>query len=160
MEQQNETEFLSLIGTYNKIIYKICYMYATDDENLKDLYQETVINLWKGYKDFIGLSKMSSWIYRVCLNTCISYYRQDKKHRETLTLSDQHDIEDNNEHAEQIKELYQLINRLNKLEKAIILMWLDEKSYEEIAEIIGINRNAVASRIKRIKEKLSKLSNE
>lgn len=161
MKPRKEEEFISMINTYNRVIYKICCVYATDSNNVNDLYQETVLNLWKGYENFKGQSKVSSWIYRVGINTCISFYRRNKKHMKAMPLTSEHDdIDDSNDYMNQLKEMYRLINQLNKIEKAIILLWLDEKPYDEIADVMGMNKNTIASKLKRIREKLTKLSNE
>lgn len=161
MEQcDKEKQFTSLIMEYKRVIYKICYMYATDGENFKDLYQEVVINLWKGFDRYEGKSKLSSWIYRVGLNTCISFYRQQQRRGEHTSLDVLYGLEaENDETAARLREMYRLIAGLSKFERAIILLWLDENSYEEIAEIVGIPRGTVASRLKRIKDKLTKLAN-
>lgn len=161
MEQcDKERQFTSLIMEYKRVIYKICYMYATDGENFKDLYQEVVINLWKGFDRYEGKSKLSSWIYRVGLNTCISFYRQQQRRGEHTSLDTLYGLEAaNDETTVQLKEMYRLIAGLSKFERAIILLWLDENSYEDIAEIVGIPRGTVASRLKRIKDKLTKLAN-
>lgn len=161
MEQcDKEKQFTSLIMEYKRVIYKICYMYATDGENFKDLYQEVVINLWKGFDRYEGKSKLSSWIYRVGLNTCISFYRQQQRHGERTSLDTLYGLEaENDETTVRLKEMYRLIAGLSKFERAIILLWLDENSYEDIAEIVGIPRGTVASRLKRIKDKLTKLAN-
>ena len=161
MEQcDKEKQFTSLIMEYKRVIYKICYMYATDGENFKDLYQEVVINLWKGFDRYEGKSKLSSWIYRVGLNTCISFYRQQQRRGEHTSLEALYGLEAaNDETTVQLKEMYRLIAGLSKFERAIILLWLDENSYEDIAEIVGIPRGTVASRLKRIKDKLTKLAN-
>ena len=161
MKTDTERDFLNVVDTYSHIIYKICYVYAVDEDNLKDLYQETVINLWKGYASFRGTAKISSWIYRVGINTCISYYRQDRKYRNKVDLAKAGEVyEDHSERTEQLKEMYRLINKLDKMEKAMILLWLDEKSYDEIAEITGMGRNTVASKLKRAKEKLIEMNND
>lgn len=161
MEQSNkEKQFTSLIEEYKRVIFKICYMYATDGDNFKDLYQEVIINLWRGYDSYQGKAKLSSWIYRVGLNTCISFYRQQQRRGEHTTLDVLYGLEaENDETTRCLKEMYRLIASLNKFERAVILLWLDENSYEEIAEIVGMPRNTVASRLKRIKEKLTKQAN-
>lgn len=158
MEQNDkERQFTSLITEYKRVIYKICYMYATDGDNFKDLYQEIVINLWRGYDGYAGKGKLSSWIYRVGLNTCISFYRQDQRRGEYISLDTLYNLEaENSETTKRLKEMYRLIEGLDKFERAVILLWLDENSYDEIAEIIGVPRNTVASRLKRIKDKLTK----
>ena len=119
--QQQEKEFIALVEEYKQVIYKVCYVYATDADHLNDLYQEVVINLWKAYPRFRGDCKSSTWVYRIGLNTCISFFRQ--------------------------------------LERALILLWLEERSYQEIAEIIGISKNNVAVKLNRIREKLKAMSN-
>lgn len=159
-QNDNEKQFISFIEEYKRLICKICYMYATDGDNFKDLYQEVVINLWRGFDTYEGRGKLSSWIYRVGLNTCISFYRQQQRRGEHTSLDALYGLEaENDETTIRLKEMYRLIAGLNKFERAIILLWLDENSYEEIAEIVGVPRNTVASRLKRIKEKLTKQAN-
>ncbi len=160
-QKENEQAFLALVQDNRRLIYKVCYLYATDEEHLKDLYQEVLINLWQGFKSFKGEAKISSWIYRVSLNTCISFYRKHSKITDTIPLENLFEVvSDDGEKAAHLHEMYQLISRLNRLEKAIILLWLDEKSYEEIAEITGLTRNNIATKLKRIKEKLNVLANQ
>lgn len=161
MEQNmKEKQFTSLIEEYKRVIYKICYMYATDGDNFKDLYQDVVINLWKGFEGYEGKGKPSSWIYRVGLNTCISFYRQQQRRGEHTSLDSLYGLEaEDSETTKRLKEMYRLIAGLDKFERAVILLWLDENSYEEIAEIVGVPRNTVASRLKRIKDKLTKQAN-
>ncbi|EKN09297.1 sigma-70 family RNA polymerase sigma factor [Parabacteroides goldsteinii] len=159
--KENEQAFLTLIQENRRLIYKVCYLYAIDEEHLKDLHQEVLINLWQGFKSFKGEAKISSWIYRVALNTCISFYRKHSKITGTMPLESLFELtSDDEEKPAHLREMYQLIGRLNRLEKAIILLWLDEKSYEEIAEITGLSRNNIATKLKRIKEKLNVLANQ
>lgn len=161
VEKENEQAFLALIKEYRRLIYKVCYLYATDDEHLKDLYQEALINLWQGFQGFKGEAKISSWIYRVSLNTCISFYRKHSKITDTMPLESLFGLmTEDDEKTVPLREMYRLISQLNRLEKAIILLWLDERSYEEIAEITGVSRNNIASKLKRIKEKLNGLANQ
>ncbi|MFV0398167.1 MAG: RNA polymerase sigma factor [Bacteroidales bacterium] len=160
-KQQLEQEFLRLVENNQKIIYKVCYVYATDSEHLNDLYQEVVINLWKSFSQFRGESLPSTWVYRVGLNTCVSFYRKEKSKPEVVPLSFDLPIyadQDNTE--EQLLWLYRMINRLGQMERALILLWLEEKSYHEIAEITGISRNHVAVKLSRIREKLKMMSNQ
>ncbi len=161
-KKENEQAFLTLIKEYGRLIYKVCYLYATDEEHLKDLHQEVLIHLWQGFRSFKGEAKISFWIYRVSLNTCISFYRKHSKITDTMSLESLFDlmIDESDEKAVHLREMYRLISQLNRLEKAIILLWLDERSYEEIAEITGISRNNIASKLKRIKEKLNGLANQ
>lgn len=158
--QQREKEFVELIEAYKQVIYKVCYIYASDSNNLNDLYQEVVINLWKAYPRFRGECKTSTWVYRIGLNTCISFYRKEKSKPQVVPLSvDLESITQEEEKASQLRELYQMINRLGYMERALILLWLEENSYQEIADILGISRNNVAVKLNRIKEKLRTMSN-
>lgn len=155
-----QLEFEAFIRQHRRIISKICYLYAVDTDDFNDLYQEVLINLWKGMKSFEGRAKASSWVYRVGLNTCISYYRRNRRYKGKLPLADCTGIIDEEaEHSERLRELYELINQLDSFEKAIVMLWLEELPYEEIAEITGLTRNNVASKLHRIKLKLRKQAN-
>lgn len=159
-----EREFGELMTSHRGIITKVCYMYARSGEEFKELYQEVQINLWQSMDKFRGLSARSTWIYRVSINTCISCYRRNRRHEDTLSLSDASMAEladhatDDQEHARCLREMYALINRLPALDRAIMLMWLDEKSYQEIADVTGLTRTNVASRLNRCKQRLARMS--
>jgi RNA polymerase sigma-70 factor (ECF subfamily) len=155
-----EQTFIEAIEQYKHLIYKVCYMYSSDGCELNDLYQEVVVNLWRGFKDFKGDSALSTWIYRVALNTCISYYRKTSSRPQTVALVDNLEVYEDTVKTEQIRELYRLVNMLNKFERALILLWLDNKTYEEIADIMGLSRNTIASKLKRVKTKLVDMSNQ
>lgn len=156
-----EWTFEELISKHSLLITKVCYYFSNSLSEFQDLRQDVLVNIWSGLEKFRYDSGLSTWIYRVCFNTCISYRRKNINRRKEIPInsilefpdSDSFDIENYN-------ELHRLINLLSPEDKAIILMWLDENSYEEIAEVVGLNRNTVATRIKRIKEKLIKLSNQ
>lgn len=159
-----EREFGELMESHRGIVTKVCYMYARSQEEFKELYQEVQINLWQSMDKFKGLSARSTWIYRVSINTCISCYRRNRRHEDTLSLSDESMAEladhatDDQEHARCLREMYALINRLPALDRAIMLMWLDEKSYQEIADVTGLTRTNVASRLNRCKQRLARMS--
>lgn len=158
--QQQEKEFIALVEEYKQVIYKVCYIYATDADNLNDLYQEVVINLWKAFPRFRGECKVSTWIYRIGLNTCISFFRKSKSKPEVVPITvDLESFADEEDKTAQLRELYRLINCLGRLERALILLWLEEKSYQEMADITGISRGNVAVKLNRIKEKLRTMSN-
>lgn len=160
-KSEKEQQFIAIIENNRQVIYKVCYMYAADDDHFKDLYQEVLINLWRGIDRFRGDALLSTWIYRTSINTCVTYYRRNHKHDEALSLEGVSVVDnDDGTRLQQIKELYRLISRLDRMEKAIILLWLDEKSYDEISEITGLSRNNVASRLRRIKIKLQHFSEE
>ena len=152
--------FENIVRQYSLMITKVCYYFADNASELKDLRQDVLLNIWSGWDKFRMQSKPSTWIYRVCFNTCITYRRKNRQRKNEVPLSRLLEIEDRPYDMEKYTEMHRLIGRLGSEEKAIILMWLDENSYEEIAEVIGIKRNTVATRLKRIKEKLVKLSNE
>lgn len=159
-DEIKRAEFETLVAENSRLINKICYMYATDMDSFNDLQQEVLINVWQGLDGFENRAKMSTWIYRVSLNTCITYTSKERKHTSHEALSENlYSIDDTQEHLRQLREMYELINKLNRLDKAIILLWLDEVPYEEIGAIMGIGRNNVASRLRRAKEKLTNMAN-
>lgn len=154
-----EKDFINLLTLHKALIYKVCFMYTSNQEDLNDLYQEVVVNLWCSYPGFRNESKLSTWIYRVALNTCISDLRK-KKALDYVPLSMELGVYDDCLRYKSLKEMYRLIRQLDKYERMFVLLWLDENSYEEIAAITGSNRNTVAVRLHRIKEKLKKMSNQ
>jgi len=159
-----EQEFEKIMADNRALIAKVCYMYATDSEHFKDLFQETQINIWQALDRFRGEASVSTWIYRITINTCISCFRQTRRHAATMLLDPSEmlaiaDIAtDDHEHAACLREMYTLINSLPALDKALIMMWLDEKSYQEIADVTGLTRTNVAARLSRCKQRLSKMS--
>lgn len=152
--------FLRLVDSYKQVIYKVCFMYATDDETISDLYQEVVLNLWTAFPQFRSESKPSTWVYRISVNTCISRLRHNIRQPKTVSITtSMADLFPEESEREQLKELYQLISQLGELERALILLWLDNKSYEEITEILGISVSNVGVRINRVKARLREMSN-
>lgn len=144
------------------MMLKVCYMYANDENHLKDLYQEVLANLWQGIDSYRGSSKISSWIYRVAINTCVSYFRRYDRHSSMISHIDdapEIGVEDSSK-TDELRTMYRLIYSLGKLDKAIILLWLDEYSYDDIAEMTGLSRNNVAVRLRRIKLKLIDKANQ
>ncbi|MDU1889935.1 MAG: sigma-70 family RNA polymerase sigma factor [Dysgonomonas sp.] len=153
-----DNQFVQMIQQNEGVIYKVVSFYADKEHPIGDLYQEVVLNLWKAFPSFRGESKYSTWIYRIALNTCVSFYRRNKKNVTYVDIS--FDIPETVENNEQIQKLYKLINRLGKIERALVLLYLDDKSYKEIGEITGITVTNVATKLSRIKEKLKQMSNE
>lgn len=155
-----EKSFIEMVQQNERIIYKVCTFYVSDEYPLVDLYQEVVYNLWSSYPKFRNESSQSTWIYRIALNTCISGLRKFLRKPPKVSVSIFEDaIAAPEDKTGQIKEMYNFINQLSKIEKAIVLLWLEEKSYKEIAEITGITVSNVATKLKRAKEKLRKMSN-
>ena len=157
--EEEKKQFVNLIEQNKALIYKFCYMYANETETPDDLFQEVVINLWKSFPDFRGESKIQTWMYRISLNTCITFLRKSGKRLKTQALTDEQLEYTESGDMSSIKELYSLINKLNAFEKAIILLYLEDRSYDEIAQIVGITKSNVGVRISRIKEKLSQMTN-
>jgi RNA polymerase sigma-70 factor (ECF subfamily) len=134
-------------------------MFSKDTDEVNDLFQEVLVNLWKGMSSFKGQSDIRTWIYRIALNTCISTDR--KKKITTIPLSmDANLFQDQDEDTKQVKLLHNRISKLQPFDKAIVLLWLENISYDEIGEIVGISTKNVASRLFRIKEKLRSMSND
>lgn len=164
-DKKNKEAFLKLIQENRKIIFKICNSYCKDRSDREDLAQEIIYQLWRSSGSFDSGYKFSTWMYRVALNVAISYYRKKKKTDNTISL-EEHMIEiadtdsHNSESGNNFILLQQFINELNELDRALILLYLEEKSYKEAAEILGITETNAATKISRIKEKLKlKFSN-
>ncbi|MDR0714844.1 MAG: sigma-70 family RNA polymerase sigma factor [Bacteroidales bacterium] len=155
-----EEKFIDMVKQNERVIYKVCSFYASEEDPLNDLYQDVVCNLWAAYPKFRGECSASTWIYRVALNTCISNFRKKKRASQNIDLYQLQDAFIQSEDlTDEIKEMYRLIHQLKNLERAIILLYLEEKSYQEIADITGLSLSNVAVKLKRIKEKLIKMSN-
>ncbi len=154
-----EKTFIELIQQNDRLIYKVCSVYASDEFPMADLYQDVVCNLWKAFPKFRNESSISTWMYRIALNTCITGIRKELKRPQYVEIANfenyfvEPELFDDN-----IREMYKLIHQLKTLERAIILLYLEEKSYQEIADITGLTISNVAIKLKRIKEKLKKMS--
>jgi RNA polymerase sigma-70 factor (ECF subfamily) len=159
-----EKEFIELIKKHQGILHKICNAYFLQDPFREDYYQEILIRLWKAYPSFKNQSKFSTWLYRVALNSAIDIIRKQNLQPAQIGLSKvQYNIPENkgNADSERRDRLYQAINQLPDIEKAIIILYLEDYNYKEIAEIIGISESNAGVRINRIKNQLIKsLNNE
>jgi len=165
MESRNKekqiNEFLKLISENKGIIYKICNVYANNGDDKDDLKQEIILQLWKSYPRFQGKSKFSTWMYRIAFNTAITNIRKSKRHPIIEALSGtEHNVsekEDIDYFNGEINHLYKAIGKLKDVEKAIVMLYLEERSYKEIGEIVGISEKNVSVKLVRLKEKLKKL---
>ena len=160
---QNKEAFVDIIKEHEALIYKITKVYADRRQDEQDLYQEIVYQLWKSFASFRNESKISTWMYRIALNTAIAYLNREKRKAILLpiyeTLFNKPDEKDSVK-EERIDKMYALIKKLNTLEKGIILLWLEGKNYEEIAAITGFSSSNVGTRLGRIKQKLANQINE
>jgi len=151
-------QFLELIHRHQSIIHKICFIYAKNSSDREDLQQEIILQLWKSYSSFKGDAAFSTWMYRVALNTAINQTRRPGLLVDSTSTPDvPYDPSDSYHLSEEIQILYRAISRLKKIEKAIILLWLEERSYEEIAASIGITVKNVSVKLVRAKEKLAEI---
>ena len=154
-----EKEFEKIVKEHKNTIYTVCFMFSKDADEVNDLFQETLINLWLGFSNFKGESSIRTWIWRISLNTCISSERKKSKLHTVPLSMDINLYEDTDEDSRQIQMLYNRINRLKPFDRAIVLLWLDNLSYDEIAAIVGISVKNVSVRLVRIKDELKKMSN-
>ena len=162
MENKKE-EFQDMVERYGATIARLCNVYADDDDEAADMRQDTLINLWRGWNGFRGDAQLSTWIHRVCINTCISFIRKDSKRPGKKRKGEESDIPEQMEQAderqEMLRELNGLIKKLKTRERALILLWLEDFSYDDIADVMGLNRNTVATLLRRTKQKLIELKN-
>ena len=153
-----ESKFAQTIKQNKSTIYTVCYMFSKDDDEVNDLFQEAVINLWKGFEGFENRSNIKTWIYRVTLNTCISLERKKKRNATEPLSMNINLFEDNDEDTRQVAMLHKRISRLKPFDRAIVLLWLENMSYEEIGQVVGISTSNVSTRLYRIKEQLKNMN--
>lgn len=156
---RQETEFTRLVREQKSTIYTVCLMFSDDNDEVEDLVQETLINLWKGYDSFEGRSEVRTWVWRIAMNTCISADRKRKKRKsetsslETIGISAE-EVSNEGQDDKQIRLLHERIHKLGVFDRAIVLLWLEDMSYEEIGQIVGISAKNVSVRLVRIREQL------
>lgn len=152
-----DKEFIDILNSHRGLIYKVCNLYCSDREDRKDLFQEIVLQIWKSWGSFRHEAKLSTWMYRIALNTAITHFRKEKRSGYPVSITEIEipDIHDGSDLEESIKQLFAAIDHLDKVDKSIILLYLEEKSYEEISEITGFSKSNVGVRLNRIKTKLS-----
>jgi RNA polymerase sigma-70 factor (ECF subfamily) len=160
--QEAEKEFKRQIEAHELLLLKICRIYAYTDADRQDLFQEIVIRLWKAYPNFKGHSKLSTWLYRVAINTAISGLRKKKdfiQHYEPAAMPEPANAQSEDyDEEERLQQLYGAIEQLNAVEKAIVMLYMEDRSYEEMEEIIGLSQGNLRVKMNRIKEKLRLLT--
>lgn len=161
-----EKEFEKMVHTQKEVIYTVCYMFSKNEDEVADLFQETLINMWKGITNNNAnmleaeRDAQKAWVYRVTLNTCISWDRKKKKKHPTVSLTmDVNLFSDTDSRTRQVDMLHERISRLQPFDRAIILLWLEDISYDEIADIMGISAKNVSVRLVRIREELKRNNN-
>lgn len=154
---EEQHAFVEAVYAAQGILHRICAVYAQDSETGNDLRQEMLLQLWRSYPSFRSRSSFSTWMYRVALNTALMYRRKEKRRRPTLSIdevpppnAESHSVAND----EDVQFLYRCIQELPKLDRAVILMQLEQKSYQEIADVTGLSEGSVSVRIVRIKQKL------
>ena len=152
-----EREFTQLVHEQKSTIYTVCYMFARDKDEAADLFQDVLINLWKGIGKFRNDSEISTWVYRVSLNTCISADRKKRKMPTTRLDMNIDLFDDDDTDSRQIQVLRQRIQRLQPLDRAIVLLWLESLSYQELADIIGLTPKNISVRLTRIRLQLKQM---
>lgn len=156
------TLFQQLTQRYSKLIMNICRTYATDNTAVtpQDLYQDSMLNIWRGLNNYRGESTASTWIYRITINTCISTLRKNQRHQGHLPLTQAHQVPDHTtpppDTNPDTQQLQQQISTLNPIDKAILHLWLDGHTYKEISDITGHTPANVAVRLHRLRHKLKK----
>ncbi|MCR5271304.1 MAG: sigma-70 family RNA polymerase sigma factor [Prevotella sp.] len=156
-----EKQFAQTIKKHRSTIYTVCYMFSQDADEVEDLFQEVLVNLWKGFKGFEQRSDINTWIYRVALNTCISQNRKKKRRQMEVHITmDINLFKNSDEDTRQVDMLHKRISRLQPFDRAIVLLWLENLPYEEIGQIVGITAKNVSVRLHRIREQLKQMSND
>jgi len=160
MDQQkgHKGTFIQLMEANKGIIHKVCLMYTSNLADKEDLYQEISLQLWRSFRSYNSESKFSTWLYRVALNTAISSVRKNRRRIETVQLDQSdHFVVRHSEKEEMTRMLFIAVSRLNKVDRAIILLWLEKKEYAEISEVMGISQSAVSVRLVRIRKRLKSI---
>lgn len=158
MESSKEKEFKLLIHRHKETIYTVCLMNAADQDEAQDLMQEALVQLWRSFGSFRGDSSEKTWVWRICSNTCISYCRKEQKNKDRIQLEVSNLLTIDEEDSKQIQMLHDRIHRLRPFDRVIVLLWMEDLSYEEIGEIVGISAKNVSVRLFRIKEQLRQMS--
>lgn len=152
----SKQEFIQLINTHQRIIYKVCNLYMNNSADKEDLFQEVCLQAWKAIDSFRGESQFSTWLYRVALNTAITFIRKEKRKTPQILVEEFPEVADDNnkEKEEQLNAMHKAITNLNKIDKALVMLYLEDYSYIEIGKIMGITPNNVAVKMNRLKIKL------
>ncbi len=156
--EEKERRFTTVVNEHKRTIYTVCYMFSNDKAEIEDLFQEILVRMWNGFETFRSESSLNTWIWRVSLNTCLNYERRRKREGERVELAvDINPFSDTDDDAMQIRQLHERIGRLGFVDRSIILLWLENMSYDEIGAIVGISAKNVSVKLVRIREKLKQM---
>ncbi|MCQ2126053.1 MAG: sigma-70 family RNA polymerase sigma factor [Bacteroidaceae bacterium] len=153
-----ERQFTTIVNKHKRTIYTVCYMFSNDRNEVEDLFQDILVRMWNGFESFRGESSLNTWVWRVSLNTCLNFERRKTREGERIELNvDITPADDADYDAMQIRQLHERIGRLGFIDRSIILLWLENMSYDEIGAIVGISAQNVSVRLVRIREKLKRM---
>jgi len=160
-DKAKEKEFERLAREHKDTIYTVCYMFSKDHDEVQDLFQDTLVNLWKGFDGFRGEAKVETWIWRVALNTCVTAERKKRRRGERVPLEMAGDLfADTDDDSKQIRQLYSRINKLGVMDRALVLLWLENMSYDDIGAILGLTPQNVSVRLVRVKQRLIEMARQ
>lgn len=157
-----EQQFIALLNENQKIVHKVCNLYMDSASDREDLFQEITLQAWKAYGNFKGNSKFSTWLYRVALNTAITFFRKEKRMPQIYSsdILPEQLPEAYNPVEEQVQAMYKAIGELSKIDKAVVMLYLEDYSYHDVGEMLGISANNVAVKMNRIKSRLKEQSHK
>lgn len=155
--ESKEEKFTALVREHRATIYTVCYMFSKNADEVSDLFQDILVNLWQGFDRFEERSNVRTWFYRVAFNTCINADKK-RKRRKTVPLTMNINLfEDTDTDTRQVQMLYERINKLGAFDRAIMLLWLDSLSYDDIGAVMGLSAKNVSVRLVRIREQLKQM---
>lgn len=159
IEGNKEQRFTDLVLDQKSTIYAVCYMFAQSRVEAEDLFQDVLIRLWQGFDTFKEASSAHTWVYRISLNTCLNDKKKRSRRVKTIPLDLTVDLyqDTDDPKVDQIRQLHDRIGQLELTDRALVLMWLEGMSYDEIGLVLGISANNVSVRLVRVKEKLIKM---
>jgi RNA polymerase sigma factor (sigma-70 family) len=149
-----EKEFVELLNKHQNIIHKICNVYMNEQPDKEDLFQEITLQAWKAVGNFRGDAQFSTWLYRVALNTAITFFKKEKRQLTTTVEYFPDSIEEQNPAEEQVRAMYKAIGNLSKIDKALVMLYLEDYSYKEMAEVLGMTVNNIGVKMNRVKTRL------
>ena len=160
MKKKQETIFLNALENNQEKLFRICSIYSEDDEDVKDLFQEVLVHVWRSMSTFKGNSSIGTWMFRIALNVCLRFKSKHNKNQkrfirlDSITIANIGSVENSEEENEKLNSLRKCVKELNEADKAIVALYLEGMAYKEISSILGLSENHIAVKIKRIKLKL------